>query len=98
MRKLFTQAIEHHRDGHLEAAEHLYRQILALDDRHADSLHLLGMITFKTNRRTEAIECIRAAIAVDGTQANYHSNLGNVLRAEGRHEGWPRRSTGARWS
>jgi protein O-GlcNAc transferase len=83
---LFNAAIENHREGRLEEAERLYRQILEIDDRHADSWHLLGMIAFKRGRAAEAEEAIGAAIAIDGGQASYHSNLGNVLRAEGKYD------------
>jgi protein O-GlcNAc transferase len=83
---LINTAFGHHRDGHLEEAERLYRQILAIDDRHADSLHLLGMISFKRGHYADAVESIGAAIAINGWQANYHSNLGNVLRAEGKYD------------
>ncbi len=86
IRGWFNSAAGHHRDGRLEEAERLYRQILAMDDRHADSLHLLGMIAFKRGYSAEAVGLIRAAIAIDGAQASYHSNLGNVLRAEGKYD------------
>jgi tetratricopeptide (TPR) repeat protein len=32
------------------------------------------------------VEKIGAAIAIDGGQATYYSNLGNVLRAEGKYD------------
>jgi predicted O-linked N-acetylglucosamine transferase (SPINDLY family) len=83
---LFNAAVGHHRDGRLEEAEGLYREVLARDDRHAESLHFLGMIAFKRGQYAEAEEKIRAAIASDGGQASYHSNLGNVLRADGRYD------------
>jgi protein O-GlcNAc transferase len=83
---LFHAAVGYHREGRLEEAERLYRQILAIDDRHAESLHLLGMISFKRGRYAEAVEEIGAAIAIDGGQATYYSNLGNVLRAEGKYD------------
>jgi tetratricopeptide (TPR) repeat protein len=83
---LFHAAVGYHREGRLEEAERLYRQTLAIDDRHAESLHLLGMISFKRGRYAEAVEEIGAAIAIDGGQATYYSNLGNVLRAEGKYD------------
>jgi predicted O-linked N-acetylglucosamine transferase (SPINDLY family) len=86
VRGLFNAAIGQHRDGHLDEADGLYRQILNIDYRHADSWHLLGMIAFKRGCNAEAVEKIREAIAIDGNQASYHSNLGNVLRAEDKHE------------
>jgi len=72
-----------HRAGRLAEAEAIYRQILATDARHADSLHLLGMIEHQRGLHAAAIEMIRAAIAVNPKEAAYHSNLGTVLQAQG---------------
>ena len=36
-------AVEHHRAGRLQAAERIYRQILAIEPEHVDALHLLGV-------------------------------------------------------
>lgn len=83
---MFNAAVGHHREGRLDEAEELYREVLARDDRHAESLHFLGMIAFKRGQHAEAEEKIRAAIASDARQASYHSNLGNVLRADGRYD------------
>jgi Tfp pilus assembly protein PilF len=78
------EALDHHHAGRLGHAEELYRQILATDSQHSDSLHLLGMIAFQTGRSEESLVLIRKAIAVKGNAAAYHSNLGNVLQSQGR--------------
>jgi tetratricopeptide (TPR) repeat protein len=80
---LLAQALGHHRAGRLIDAEPIYRQILALDPRHADSLHLLGMIAYQAGRHQIAVEMMGKAIAVNKTQAAYHSNLGTVFQAQG---------------
>jgi tetratricopeptide (TPR) repeat protein len=49
-------------------------------------LYLLGMAGYQTGRYPIAERMIRRAIAVNGRQAFYHSNLGNVLRAQGKVE------------
>ena len=67
-------------------AERLCHQILSVDARHADSLHLLGMIAFQTGRYQIAAERIRKAILIDCGRAAYQSNLGAVLRAQGKLE------------
>ncbi len=74
--------LEHHRAGRLAEAEAIYRQILAADSRHADSLHLLGMIEHQRGRDDIAVELIGQAIAVSPHQAAYHSNLGTILQAQ----------------
>jgi tetratricopeptide (TPR) repeat protein len=83
---LLTKALRHHRAGRLTDAERIYRLILAIDARHADSLHLLGMIAYQVGRHETALEMIRKAIAINKIQAAYHSNLGTILQAQGRLE------------
>ena len=41
----FSAALAHHEAGRLDQAQALYRDILADDPDHAESLHLLGLIT-----------------------------------------------------
>jgi Tfp pilus assembly protein PilF len=80
----FAIAIEHHQAGRLEEAEHLYRQILAIDPRHAGSLNMIGMINLHLGRHDLALDLISKAIAVNPTDAMYHNNRGIVLRRQGR--------------
>jgi tetratricopeptide (TPR) repeat protein/2-polyprenyl-3-methyl-5-hydroxy-6-metoxy-1,4-benzoquinol methylase len=79
-----AEALRHHQAGRLNEAERLYRQNLALDPRHADSLHLLGMIAYQSGRHEVAAELIGQAIGVNARPAYYHSNLGLVLHAQGK--------------
>jgi Tfp pilus assembly protein PilF len=81
---LVRQALRHHQMGQLSDAEQIYQQALAIDPRHPDALHLLGMIAYQTGRDEAAVELIRKAIAIKGDAASYHSNLGNVLQAQGK--------------
>lgn len=75
-----ASALEHHRAGRLDAAERLYQQILALNAKQADSLHLLGMIAYGRGRMETGADLIRQAIAINDREAMYHSNLGNILK------------------
>jgi tetratricopeptide (TPR) repeat protein len=81
---LLGNALWHHQAGRWTEAERIYRQILAVDAQHADSLHLLGMIAYQAGRHDAAAEMIRKAIAINEKEAAYHSNLGIVLQAQGR--------------
>src|SRR5271165_3539333 len=81
---LLGNALQHHQAGRLTEAEQLYRQILSIDSRQADSLNLLGMIAYQAGRHDAAVEMIRAAIAIHEKGASYHSNLGTVLQAQGK--------------
>jgi Tfp pilus assembly protein PilF len=84
IQSMLGQALEHHRAGRLTEAEQIYLQILAIDARQADCLHLLGMIAYQAGRHEAAVEMIRKAIAINQNGAAYHSNLGTVLQAQGR--------------
>jgi tetratricopeptide (TPR) repeat protein len=81
---MLRSALAHHQAGRLTEAERIYRQILAIDARNADSLHLLGMIEDRGGRHDAAVHMIRQAIAINPTEAHYHSNLGTVLQAQGK--------------
>ena len=80
---MFADAFRHHQAGRLTDAERLYRQILAIDARHADSLHLLGVLATQTGRAETAVDLIGRAIRVRNDVHFYHCNLGNALRACG---------------
>jgi Tfp pilus assembly protein PilF len=82
--RMIESALQQHRAGLFSQAERIYRQILAFDRNHADSLHLLGMIEYQAGNHAVAVETIRRAIAINKRQAAYHSNLGIVLQSEGR--------------
>jgi tetratricopeptide (TPR) repeat protein len=79
---MLENALGHHRAGRLAEAEVIYRQILAIDAQHADSLHLLGMIEHQRGRHDLAVAMIRQAIAINQNEAAYHSNLGTVLQSQ----------------
>jgi len=74
-------AIRHHQAGRLQAAEQIYRQILAVEPQHADALHLLGLLAAKAGRHEAAVAYIEQAIRLNGNDAFYHNNLGEVHRA-----------------
>ena len=59
---MFAGALRHHQAGRLHPAELLYRQVLAANPRHADSLHLLGLIADQAGFRDQAEALIRRAV------------------------------------
>ncbi|CAH2603636.1 Tetratricopeptide repeat protein [Rhodovastum atsumiense] len=82
----FAEALRHHQAGRLEEAERCYGLVLAVAPRHADTLHLLGLLAGQTGRPGRAIELIRAAIAINPRAPVYHCNLGRVLSHERRQD------------
>lgn len=81
---MYNAGVRYHSAGQLAMAEQCYRQVLAKDPRHVDSLHLLGVIGHQAGQHSAAAELIRKAIQMNGRDASYHCNLGSVLQAMGR--------------
>jgi protein O-GlcNAc transferase len=77
-------ALALHQQGHLQDAEALYRQVLALDPTQPDALHLLGIMADQQGNHAAAVELIGQAISRNPLAAHFHSNLGLALLALGR--------------
>jgi len=86
LQQLFATALQLHQAGRLNDAEQLYRQVLQLDARHADALHLLGVLAHQTGRQDAAVELIGKAIEHSGLVPAFHNNLGNALKAQAKFE------------
>jgi Tfp pilus assembly protein PilF len=84
MQGMLRNAIGHHQAGRLNEAERIYRQILAIDARHADSLHLLGLIASQGGHYNTAVELIGQAIRLWKHNPFYYCNMGSALKAQGR--------------
>ncbi len=64
----------------------LYREILAFDPGHAESLNLLGVMALQFGHHEAAAALIGQAIERRGTEASYHYNLGSAFKGQGRAE------------
>ena len=84
VQQAFQLALQHHQAGRLAEAEALYRQILAVDPRHADALHLLGVAAAQAGRHDVAVELMTKAVALKPNYPQAHTNLGNALSETGR--------------
>jgi predicted TPR repeat methyltransferase len=69
-------ALALHQRGELDNARAAYLAILATAPRHANTLHLLGVVARQQGQPAEAAELIGHAIAIDARQATMHCNLG----------------------
>jgi predicted O-linked N-acetylglucosamine transferase (SPINDLY family) len=83
MQETFREAVACHRQGNLERAEALYRDILARQPGFADALQMLGVIVARREDYATALELIGKAIAIAPNQAGYHYNLAKVQEASG---------------
>jgi predicted TPR repeat methyltransferase len=79
-------ARELQKEDHLEAADELYRRILALAPDYPDAWHFRGVVAFQLGRLAEAETMIRRAVELAPDYSDAHSNLGNVLQHQRRVE------------
>jgi protein O-GlcNAc transferase len=81
-----ARAVALHQGGRLDEALALYRQILRLEPKHFDALHLSGVIACQTGDPARAVALIGQALALRTDHAEAHSNLANAQRELGRFE------------
>lgn len=73
-RTLFQRGFSAHNAGNIGAAAALYGQVLALEPRHFDALHLSGVIALQRNDPAKAVDLISKAIKADKKQQVAFSN------------------------
>lgn len=80
------QGRAHQQAGRLTEAERAYRQALELSPEHPDTLHLLGLVTYRLNRIPEALDYLHAAVERQASSPVYWFNLGVVSQKAGRSQ------------
>jgi len=78
------RGLECHRAGRLDAARDIYNQVLSVDPRHPDALHLLGLVALQSGDAGLAADLIRKATARQPRNWAYWANLGRALMEAGR--------------
>ena len=76
------QALAHHQAGQFAQAKTLYQQILQIEPKHADALHLFGLLCSQCGDSPRGIQLIKKAIK-QKPSALYHNNLANLLQDQG---------------
>jgi tetratricopeptide (TPR) repeat protein len=76
----------HQQAGRLHEAETAYRRALELSPEHPDTLHLLGLVTYRLNRIPEALGFLHAAVERQASSSIYWFNLGVVSQKAGHSE------------
>ena len=84
LQQTFDLALQHHNAGRLAEAGKLYQQVLALEPKHADALHMLGLTAAQAGQFDVAAEMIGKAIAARPNYPEALGNLGNVLKNQGK--------------
>ena len=80
MSNTFQQAYAAHQNGQWPLAEHAYEALLKSQPRHADGLHLFGLLRHQQGRHTEAAALIRRALDEQPGLTGAWLNLGSVLK------------------
>ncbi len=83
---LIDSGLRYLQSGQFSEAEKCCHEILADDPDHADSFHLLGLISARTNKYDQAIDFITQAIRKNPNNADYFSNLGTMLQRQARFD------------
>ena len=80
LQSLLQQAVALHQAGRLMEARAVYQKILMAQPRHADALHLLGVIAFQTGEHAQAVSLINRAIAINPDNPAQYQNIALAYR------------------
>ncbi|MGJ9416814.1 tetratricopeptide repeat protein [Massilia sp. CMS3.1] len=86
VRALLKEAVALHQAGKLIDAQARYRDVLAIEPRQFDALHLLGVVARQQGEAQEAVTLISQAIGISPAQATAHCNLGAALQDLGQSQ------------
>ena len=73
-----AQGMHTHQSGNLEAAERIYRALLADFPDDANALHLLGVVRFQNDATEEGLSLVQRSLESDPANAHAWNNLGNM--------------------
>lgn len=77
--KLLQQGVELHQQGHLQAAQKCYKNVLRAVPDHADAHNLLGIIAGEQKQFGPAVKCLETAVRLKPAEPVFRNNLGNTL-------------------
>jgi tetratricopeptide (TPR) repeat protein len=83
---MFQQAHALHERGEIVVAQQRYQQLLAINPKHFDALHLYGVALAQSAKFSEAEQVMQQAININPNIAALWSNRGNALSSAGRIE------------
>jgi protein O-GlcNAc transferase len=77
---ILLQIRNYFRDGDLDGAGRLCRQVLDVDPGIAEAWYYLGLITYRQGKSAEGLDCLRNATECDPNWAEASNHYGNALR------------------
>ena len=85
-RKLLAQAARLHKEGQLEEAEKLYRQVLKNNPNNIDAMRMLAMVAATLKRFDDAERLLRRAVGIAPDFLAAVIDLGRILKEQDRFE------------
>ena len=79
-------AVQAYQSKDLDAAEVIFKEILAVNPKEPNALHLLGCIHKDRGQLQQSVELIQASIREDASNPIPFLNLGKILAIAGQHE------------
>ncbi len=79
-------AVALHQSGRLMQAASIYKQVLDVDPKNGDALHLLGLVFHQSGQPTTAVKLIKRALEVYPNQSDFLRNLADILKESGQFE------------
>jgi tetratricopeptide (TPR) repeat protein len=83
---LITEGKRHHQAGNLQAAEQMYRQVLAADPNHAEAMYFLGILHSQKGLFEQAADFLTKASTIDPRKPVYFYALANAYLELGEHD------------
>jgi Tfp pilus assembly protein PilF len=80
------QSLAFHQKGNFNLAQEGYEQVLALEPKNFDALHMLGVLATQINQPEQALSLIEQALRIKPEVAGAYENLGIALRKLNRFE------------
>lgn len=68
-----------HKNGELQNAKKLYKEILKVNPNSADANHYLGVFYFNKSKFDKSLDLINKSISLDTNNAKFYVNKGNLL-------------------
>jgi protein O-GlcNAc transferase len=75
-----ARAVDLFQRGQIDAARTLCNGIIVVEPRHANALHILGIVALQKGEPQRGLELIQQSVQIDGQQPFAWCNLGNALR------------------